>query len=90
MRRALLVALLVALVLPLLAACGAGAPDAVEPGPHQIDVANPELVAFKKQTSIPDCPRVAVGRRRGRHARRSPCPASAAGARSTWPGSAGR
>lgn len=58
MRRALLVALLVALVLPLLAACGAGTPDAIKPGPHQIDVSNPQLVSFKKQTSIPNCPRV--------------------------------
>lgn len=52
-------ALLVALVLPLLAACGSGTPDAIKPGPHQIDVSNPQLVSFKKHTTIPDCPRVA-------------------------------
>jgi len=52
-------ALLVALVLPFLAACGGGTPDAIKPGPHQIDVSNSQLVAFKKQTGIPNCPRVA-------------------------------
>jgi thiol-disulfide isomerase/thioredoxin len=52
-------ALLVALVLPLLVACGSGTPDAIKPGPQQIDVSNPQLVSFKKHTTIPDCPRVA-------------------------------
>lgn len=50
--------LLVLLVLPLLAACGGGSTPAVTPGPGSIDVGSHALVAFKKQTSVPDCPKV--------------------------------
>ena len=53
MRRFLLVALV-----PLLVACGGGSTPNVTPGSRDIDVANHQLVAFKKQTPIPDCPRV--------------------------------
>jgi thiol-disulfide isomerase/thioredoxin len=48
-----------ALVLvPLLAACGPHAPAAVTPGSRHIDVSSPDLVAFKKHTDIPDCPKI--------------------------------
>jgi thiol-disulfide isomerase/thioredoxin len=53
---------LLALVLPLLAACGGGSTSPVATGPHDINVGNHELVAFKKHTSIPDCPRVSSSR----------------------------
>jgi len=49
--------LLLVLVLPFLTACGGGSKD-VSPGSSGIDVGNHELVAFKKKTDIPDCPRV--------------------------------
>ncbi len=51
--------LLLVLVVPLLTACGGGSTPATGPGPHSIDVAGRQLVAFKKQTMIPNCPRVA-------------------------------
>jgi thiol-disulfide isomerase/thioredoxin len=46
------------LVVPLLAACGPHTPSAVTPGSRHIDVSSPDLVAFKKHTDIPDCPKV--------------------------------
>jgi thiol-disulfide isomerase/thioredoxin len=51
--------LLLILLAPLLGACG-GSPTAkaLGPGSHQVDVGNPQLVAFKKHTGVPDCPRV--------------------------------
>lgn len=54
MRRALLAALLV----PLLAACGSHAPSLGAPGPGRVDVGSKGLVALKKTTDVPDCPRV--------------------------------
>ena len=52
-------AVLLVLVLPLLAACGGGSTsDGTSPGRSSIDVGNHELVAFKKKTDVPDCPRV--------------------------------
>jgi thiol-disulfide isomerase/thioredoxin len=52
-------ALLLALVVPLLAACGKGTtPGAVEPGPQQTGVATKQLASFKRHTDIPDCPDV--------------------------------
>jgi thiol-disulfide isomerase/thioredoxin len=55
-RRLLLLALL-----PLLVACSGGSTPDVTPGPHDLDVANTRLVAFKKQTDIPNCPAVDAG-----------------------------
>jgi thiol-disulfide isomerase/thioredoxin len=56
MRRFLLVALV-----PLLVACSGGSTPNVTPGAGDIDVANHQLVAFKKQTRIPNCPSVESG-----------------------------
>lgn len=53
MRRLLLLALV-----PLLVACGRGSTPDVSPGPHDLDVANKQLVTFKKGTDIPNCPAV--------------------------------
>jgi thiol-disulfide isomerase/thioredoxin len=50
---------LLALVMPLLTACGGGAAaKSLATGPHSIDVGTKQLVAFKKKTDIPGCPRV--------------------------------
>jgi thiol-disulfide isomerase/thioredoxin len=50
---------LLVLLAPLLAACGGGTTaKAIAPGPHDIDVGNEQLVAFKRQTGVPNCPRV--------------------------------
>jgi thiol-disulfide isomerase/thioredoxin len=49
--------LLLVLAVPLLGACGGG-PTAKAIVAHEIDVGNEQLVAFKKHTSVPDCPRV--------------------------------
>lgn len=51
---------LLVLLVPLLVACGSSKPQAASttPAPH-LDVANHALVAFKKQTHVPDCPQVA-------------------------------
>jgi thiol-disulfide isomerase/thioredoxin len=58
MSRVLRLALAVPTVL-LLAACSGGTtPDAIRPGTHTVDVAGKQLVAFKKHSSIPDCPAV--------------------------------
>jgi thiol-disulfide isomerase/thioredoxin len=46
------------LVLPVLVACGAHTPSAVTPGSRHVDVSSPDLVAFKKHTDIPDCPKI--------------------------------
>ena len=52
--------LLLALVMPLLVACGGSSTaQVVAPGPHEIDVGNKQLVTYKRQTDVPDCPRVA-------------------------------
>jgi len=59
MRRAVLGGVFAAVLLPFLSACGGGSPAAIKPGPHQIDVADRQLVSFKKQSGIPNCPRVA-------------------------------
>ncbi|MGA8247413.1 MAG: TlpA disulfide reductase family protein [Nocardioides sp.] len=56
MRRALLPLLLV----PLLAACGSHGPAAITGGTSHVDVATKDLVAYKKKTDVPDCPRVAA------------------------------
>jgi thiol-disulfide isomerase/thioredoxin len=56
MRRALLVVLLV----PLLVACGSHAPSPVTGGTSRVDVGTKDLVALKKKTDVPDCPRVAA------------------------------
>jgi len=63
------------LVVPLLAACSAGStPHAIAPGPHQVDVANKSLVAFKRQTAIPDCPKTSsAGVDKGMPAVTLPC-----------------
>ena len=52
MRRILLV--LVALVL---AGCSSTAPKAIAPGPSKVDVGSKDLVALKKQTDVPNCPK---------------------------------
>jgi thiol-disulfide isomerase/thioredoxin len=54
MRRTLLVVLL----LPFLAACGPGNPARVVQGRSHVDVSSPDLVAYKKQTAVPACPKV--------------------------------
>jgi thiol-disulfide isomerase/thioredoxin len=60
MRFARLLAVLLGLVAPLLAACGSGSTGGVRPGAHEIDVGNKQLVSFKRHTDIPDCPRVSA------------------------------
>jgi thiol-disulfide isomerase/thioredoxin len=46
------------LVLPVLVACRPHTPSAVTPGSRHVDVSSPDLVAFKKHTDIPDCPKI--------------------------------
>ena len=58
MRRPLLVVLGALLLGPLLAACGPSSPAQVTQARSHVDVASPDLVAFKKRTDIPDCPRL--------------------------------
>jgi thiol-disulfide isomerase/thioredoxin len=58
MRRSLLVVLGALLLGPLLAACGPSSPAQVTQARSHVDVASPDLVAFKKRTDIPDCPRL--------------------------------
>jgi len=60
MRRALLPALAAALLTPFLVACGPSTPAQVFHGRSQVDVASKDLVAYKKNTAVPNCPRVAV------------------------------
>ena len=58
-RLPLLLAMLLGVVVPLLAACASGgSTGAIKPGSHSIDVGNKQLVSFKRQTDIPDCPQV--------------------------------
>ncbi len=54
MRRALAALLLI----PFLAACGPSSPAQVIPGRSHVDVSSKDLVAYKKQTTVPTCPRV--------------------------------
>jgi thiol-disulfide isomerase/thioredoxin len=62
MRRALILA---ALAL-LLAACGGGpGTTAIQPAGSRIDVANQQLVSFKRHTDVPDCPKVGTDRSDG-------------------------
>lgn len=67
--------IVVVLVALLLAACSAGStPRAITPGPHQVDVADKSLVAFKRQTGVPDCPKVSsAGVDKGMPAVTLPC-----------------
>ncbi len=58
MKRSLPVVVAVLLLAPLLAACGPSSPVQGTQARSHLDVASPDLVAFKKHTDIPDCPRV--------------------------------
>jgi len=53
--------LLLLAVVPLLVACGGGSTSNVSSGPQDTNVANKQLVTFKKQTDIPNCPAVDSG-----------------------------
>ncbi|HEY3527926.1 MAG TPA: TlpA disulfide reductase family protein [Nocardioides sp.] len=56
-----LLAVLLGLAAPLLAACGGGGGTGrIQPGPRSIDVGNQQLVSFKRHTDIPDCPQVSA------------------------------
>jgi thiol-disulfide isomerase/thioredoxin len=57
MRRALLAMTTAIAAVPLLAACGGGSSPSSR-GPAHVDVSGHGLAAYKKQTSIPDCPMV--------------------------------
>ena len=50
--------LLVVLVLPFLVACGPSSPGRALHAQSHLDVGSSDLVAFKKQTDIPNCPKV--------------------------------
>jgi len=50
-------ALLTVLVLPLLVACSGAHPSDLVAGHSRVEVGSPDLVAMKKTTEIPDCPR---------------------------------
>jgi thiol-disulfide isomerase/thioredoxin len=60
MRPALLAALTALLIVPFLAACGPNTPVHVPQAKSHLDVASPDLVAFKKQTDVPNCPKVSA------------------------------
>jgi thiol-disulfide isomerase/thioredoxin len=74
-RRAVLAAAVAALVLvPFLAACGPGSPAQAPQARSRLDVASPDLVAYKSRTGVPDCPKVApVGVSGGMPAVTLPC-----------------
>lgn len=59
-------ALLFLLALPLLAACSnATTPSSLAPHAPSIDVSNHQLVAYKRHTDVPDCPRTPDGATNG-------------------------
>ena len=58
MRRSLPVVAAALLLVPLLTACGPSSPAQVTQARSHLDVASPDLVAFKEQTAVPDCPRL--------------------------------
>ena len=58
MRRALLPGLVSLLIVPFLTACGPSTPGQVTQARSHLDVASPDLVAFKKHSDIPNCPKV--------------------------------
>ena len=60
MRGEFLAAAAAALVAPFLAACGPSSPAQITQARSHVNVASPDLVAFKKQTDIPNCPKVAA------------------------------
>jgi len=59
MRRAPLAAA-VGVALAVLTACSGAHPGGLVAGTSRVDVGSPDLVAFKKHTDIPDCPRVSA------------------------------
>ena len=58
MSRSLLLVVTAFLLLPFLAACGPSTPGQVTQARSHLDVASPDLVAFKKHSDIPNCPKV--------------------------------
>ena len=58
MRRPLLAGLVSLLIVPFLTACGPSTPGQVTQARSHLDVASPDLVAFKKHSDIPNCPKV--------------------------------
>ena len=67
---------LAVLVLPLLVACSGAHPSDFVAGHSRVKVDSPDLVAMKKTTDVPNCPRTSG--------------TAVAGARSTWPACAAR
>lgn len=60
MRRTLPVVVVTLLLAPFLAACGPDSPARVAQARSHVDVSSADLVAYKKQTAVPDCPRLAT------------------------------
>ncbi len=58
MRRLLLVVVAALLLVPSLTACGPSSPVQARKATSHLDVASPDLVAFKRHTDIPNCPRL--------------------------------
>jgi thiol-disulfide isomerase/thioredoxin len=56
--RRLLVAAAIGVLLAVLTACSGDQPGGLVVGTSRVTVDSPDLVAFKKHTDIPDCPRV--------------------------------
>lgn len=56
--RRVLVALATGVALAVLTACAGSEPSQLVVGTSRVKVDSPDLVAFKKHTDIPDCPRV--------------------------------